>query len=280
MNLRVICLKSFGDFVIALRSVQRVTDNEFRPTIVAGYHLGSLAAALGVNDSISFVGDSKQVDVPAAYDVKRLGISTALRSLIELRHHLGSGNPTEIRLFDHLGWREKLLSRRAQSVGLPSSANIYRAYSEYFTQRGLCLAPQSALRRVNRGTAILIATSRIARKSLPKAVIADVLSRLIDSGFTAHVIVLDGEQIELPSGAPCKRLPKSFSSLIDAVSSADLVVSADSLPAHLGEYFCVPTFVVTPEPNTYWLPDSAFATNGWCTFDETSRLSIWLEQQS
>ena len=73
---------------------------------------------------------------------------------------------------------------------------------------------------------------------------------------------------------------RNFSSLIDAVSGSDLVVTADSLPGHLAEYLDVPAYVVSPKDNLYWLPLSCFTNGGWSRFeDEHAHPPAWLAKR-
>ena len=64
------------------------------------------------------------------------------------------------------------------------------------------------------------------------------------------------------------KVPRNFSAMANAIKKVDAVISADSMPAHMAEYFGVPVFVITPEPNRYWLPVSAFNNNFWCCFND------------
>jgi hypothetical protein len=111
---------------------------------------------------------------------------------------------------------------------------------------------------------------------MPAAVQAAIYASLVERGISATVLKLDGESVDIPKDLPTKLLPRSFLSLITSLRTADLIVSADSLPAHLGEYFGLPTFVVSPTPNPYWLPRQAFLTGATASFDALSPLTHWL----
>ena len=276
--LQLVCLKSFGDFVIALRSLQRVAGyaQSEQTVLLAGSHLRALANAMGSSTKLQFVGEGMDMQVPALYDVRRLGVSAAVRSLLALRRQLGPGSGAHVRLFDRVGWRERLLAGRSRALGLPAGPNIYIAYERGLEHAGLRLTPLATPSPRAGRRALIVPASRIADKALPREVIASTHAQLQEMGFDAHVLVLAGESVDLPGGAPVRHEPRNFSSLIEAIRSADLVVSADSLPAHLSEYFSVPTFVVTPQPNEYWMPHYAFATRGWCIFKELARLRPWV----
>ena len=121
--------------------------------------------------------------------------------------------------------------------------------------------------------------SRVTRKILPVNVIADLYQHLQDDAVSARVLLLEGEVVEVPPQVPIYRIERKFSALISALGHADLVVSADSLPAHIGEFLERPTFVVSPTPNPYWLPRDAYLLGGHGVFDDLSRLKPWLDLQ-
>jgi hypothetical protein len=107
-------------------------------------------------------------------------------------------------------------------------------------------------------------------------VIGRVVDQLGRAGLRPLVIALDGEKLDLPAGAPVRRIERNFGAVSAAVCSSALVVSADSVPAHLAEYFDVPTYVLSPAPNEYWLPLSSFLTRGWSLFGDEQALPPWL----
>jgi ADP-heptose:LPS heptosyltransferase len=283
MPLCVVALKAFGDFVIALSVVRRVLPRTDRlsPKIVASQHLRTLATSLDATSAVVFIGDVSWADVPAAFDVGKHGKASALRSLLELRRRLASIGDGCSLVFDRLGWRERFVGGRHTLIGLPlDSGNIYLAYEQALTDLGYALAAKEPLSHRPIQRAVIVPGSRIARKTLPVEVVAAFHAELGRRGILATVITLGGETVEVPSGARSLALPRNFDALVTTLRSADLVVSADSLSAHLGEHHGLPTFVSTPAPNRYWLPQSAYHLNGWATFDDFDSFPRWLERCS
>jgi ADP-heptose:LPS heptosyltransferase len=113
---------------------------------------------------------------------------------------------------------------------------------------------------------------------LPSEVIAQVHQQLAAQGVTAQVLLLEGEQVEVPRSVGLVRVPRQFSALMASLREADIVVSADSLPAHVGEHLGKPTFVISPAPNPYWLPRAAFLQGGHGVFGNLGNLDTWLER--
>jgi hypothetical protein len=279
----VLALKAFGDFTIALSALQRTrtAPDTPAPVLVAGEHLRALAAALGVEQQVRFIGDRSWRDVPAAFDVGKRGKRAALRSLLELRSEIASLGRDRTLVFDRVGWRETFISLHQRRLGLPvASDNIYAAYAQLFGalgDTGRSSAPRAT--PTSPRHAVLVPGSRIARKAVPARVSSAVQHALHARGIRTTAIRLEGEDVDIPPGLDTLTLPRDFSVLCDTLRRADLVISADSLSAHLGEYHQLPTFVLTPSPNTYWLPPAAFRDSAWARFDDLAAFAPWLDRQ-
>lgn len=281
MGTTIITLKAFGDFLIAYSALlrARAADSTADIQILAGEHVRQLGLALGVREGqVCYIGGSSLKDVPAAFDVRRRGPWAAWRSLAALRQAVHSSQPFLGQLvFDHMGLREQFISGGLPCIALPREVpNIYLAYDAHF------LAGTAPATRLEAGVgarrALIVAASRVPRKVLPREVIEQVHQKLADRGVAAKVLLLEGEQVEVPSSVGLVRVPRQFSTLIAILSETDIVVSADSLPAHIGEYLGKPTFVISPAPNPYWLPRAAFLQGGHGVFGNLGNLNTWLGQ--
>jgi hypothetical protein len=276
-------LKAYGDFVIALTSTRRVQRDARhpRPVILAGRHLEPLAAALAVDSDVRFIGDSAWTDVPAAFDVGKRGKVAAMRSLLDLRRRFDRLERSTL-LFDHMGMRECFIGARHVRVALPRrSRNIYLDYAQVFEDLGHGVAadpPLQAPRRPRR--AVIVPGSRIDRKILPADTIATIHARLAAAAIDAQVLLLEQELVEVPPHVPSSTLPRRFDVLSAALGDADLVISADSLAAHLAEFRRRPSFVVSRVENPYWLPRSAYLCGAHATFGDLRPLDAWLERQA
>lgn len=283
MPLYISALKSFGDFVIALSSVGRVQPQPEhpQPIVVAGRHLNALAVALGVAARIRFIGDETWTDVPAAFDIGRRGKVSAIRSMLVLRRWLSALDRGSALVFDQIGWRERFIGGSHQRIGLPrASDNIYLAYDSLLIGLGYEVAAKETAPNWPVQRAVIIPGARLAHKIMPTTVIAAIDAELRGRGIQATVITLDGETLEVPPGVCSMVLPRRFDALVATVKATDMVISADSLSAHLGEYHGLPTFVATPVPNQYWLPQLAYLSKGWATFDDLHPLRLWLNRCS
>jgi hypothetical protein len=275
----IVTLKAFGDFVIACNAIRRVqlTIGIDVPGIIAGEHVRSLASALGLDALVQFIGDKSWIDVPAAFDVRKRGIFSALMSLNDLHRRLGDFHSNNTLVFDNLGWREQFIGRGRVLESLPAeSGNIYIAYDRFFESLGVRFLNTTLKTKLAVSRAIIIPGARMAHRKIPAPVIKRIVAELHQLDIKTCVVVLDGESINLLEGIHVKKIPRSFDALIAAVQASELVISADSLPSHLSEFLGVPVFVSTPLPKPYWLPRSAYLENGWATFEDIYPLRNWL----
>jgi ADP-heptose:LPS heptosyltransferase len=91
-------------------------------------------------------------------------------------------------------------------------------------------------------------------------------------------LLFEDEAINSEISCPVVKIPKKFNSLVDKLREYYFVLSADSLPAHLAEFFILPIFVIGPRPNKYWLPQSSFEHNSCAVFDDLRPLRDWISR--
>lgn len=279
----LVSIKAFGDFVIAahaLRLVRQLPPDCADLKLLAGEHLKQLAEALRVESRVRFIPSGG--NYPGAYDVRAGGLVRALASLFRLRR-LFTALPRDCELiFDQSGWRERVLGSGYRHSSYVAAPNIYQATAATLRAAGYLLEEGRAGAGAASGygpgkTAAIFASSRLAHKTIPPGVVGRVVEQLGKVGLRPEVIALAGEKLDLPAGVPVRQVERNFSAVSAAISASALVVSSDSVPAHLAEYLGVPTYVLSPVPNEYWLPLSAFLTRGWSLFADDRTLPAWLE---
>ena len=165
MTFSIVTLKAFGDFVIACGSARAVQAGANRPQVVAGEYVRPLAAALGVESEVRFIGTqhgAPWTDVPAVFDVRKRGLPAAVRSLFELRAILGQLPPAWNLVFDHAGPRERLLCSHHPFHSLSKeTGNVYLAYRQFFTQQRLTVTPHTIARQFVPYNALLVPGARM-----------------------------------------------------------------------------------------------------------------------
>jgi ADP-heptose:LPS heptosyltransferase len=279
MPFSVVNLKAYGDFVIASGAIRRIKLSKTQevPNLIVGEHVRSLASSLNLKHTVEFIGGKNWNDVPAVFNIRKLGVLAAFKNIIEIRRSLHN-IPTDTQLiFDRLGWRERLLGGGFTVHELSrGDNNIYIAYDNFFKSLGFELSTETMVSRTLK-KAIIIPGARMSHRVIPAEVMSAINVEMTERSILTEVLILDGELFDLPANIRIKRIPRLFDRLVEEISNSDLVISADSLPSHLSEYLKIPIFVSTPKPKPYWLPLSSFKNNGWATFANTHQFKYWLE---
>lgn len=278
-----VSLRAFGDFVIASQAMRiaNAISSDRRVSLLAGEHLYPLAAALKIDSNVQYVASGSSI--PAIFDLRRCGVWEGFMSLMALRREFSVRTIKGRLIFDRWGWREMYFARNGPHAVLPKSPNIYCAYEEILLSAGFMLPggvnlPKRTVLDYARNKVIIVPHSRLSRKSIPMSVLRGLYKALKSKGVPCELIVFEEEDFDTFPDIPTRRIPRSFTSLIETILSASMVFSADSLSAHLAEYYQIPVFVCTPTPNIYWLPRSAFESCAWALFSEIDDTNISLER--
>lgn len=271
-QLAFVSLKAFGDFIIARWAIRRI---EIIPhegiSMIIGDHLAELDTALGSFRNSYFIEHNER-RVPALFDIKKIGISAGIQSAFRLRNLISKLNLPDgsILLFDKIGLRERFISSVYGYRSLPENKNIYLAYMQLLDFKFEVLIDRSANTHLKiHKTVGIFPGSRAPQRTLSETILGNLVSTCLTKGLQPTIFILDGENSNLPSVKEnIEIIPRSFAAMSNAVCSKDLVISADSMPAHMSEYFQKPVFVVSPVSNEYWLPLSSFIKEFWGLFDE------------
>lgn len=259
----IVAIKAFGDLVITLTALATNPALPSGTRLLLGEHLVPLADALTIPTPTIVVAHG-EAGVPAIYDIRRCGAPAALQSAWRLRRLFRAARP-EVLLFDRVGTRERWLAGSARTHALPPAENIYLAYAGAL---GSSTARPSTRPPAN-GIVGIFPGSRLASKNLPEPVVRTAIQAIADAGLIPRLLLLEGERPDLEgSGLPHEIVPRSFPAMIAAVGACGIVLSADSMPAHVAENRGIPVFVLSPVDNRYWLPLSAFTANRWALFSD------------
>jgi hypothetical protein len=273
--------KSFGDFVIVHSMLHRVEESaKANIRLIACSHLRALNEILPQDVAVT-VMDSGENRVPAVFDIKKCGAIAAAKSALSLRRRLQriERKNDELLAFDVLGARERFIAGRWPLVGPKSTAsNIYGTYARFLCDQEI---PTRAAPSATAETARLVGIfpeSRLAKKRLASPTLSVIVDRAATAQLDAKIFVLDGDRTVDRTRPGVIGISRNFESLAAAIRSVDFVISADSLPAHLAEYFNRPVFVASPFPNEYWLPHGCFTHQRWGIFANKARFSAALDR--
>lgn len=275
-NICFLQVKAFGDLVIANTVAERVrTEDQSYLTLAIGQHLLPLCDAITPKMRVVEL-ETAETGVPSIFDVRRNGVPAALKSAWQVRQAIARAPVARdsLILFDRLGRRERFLIGDRSAIGMETqTANIYQGYDAMLAAAGFNLKPIVPIASNSRRRVGIFPGSRLAIKNLPADLVADLLRVIDRAGSASELFLLDGERPDLEaSSLPYTIVPRQFTALRDAIASMDIVISADSLPAHLAESLQVPVFVLTPRPNEFWMPRSVWTQKRWCLFDDPHRL--------
>ena len=282
-----VSLKSFGDLVIANSCLKRI-DRPDRNMIsqLIGSHLAELNEVLGCDWEVALL-PARAPGVPAIFDVRKNGPLRALSSAIDLRRALKKADFKQETtfVFDNAGQRERFLASGRRILSLQKDAgNIYESYLSFFRQQSISFAPEMPAKDANGGGIGIFPGSRVARKNLSQALVRETLDICAASASNVTLYLLNGERPDLEeTDIPHQIVPRNFKAMSDAIRGCDMVVGADSMPAHIAEAYGRPVFVLSPVENSYWLPLSSFRRRNWALFSDDShiaRLEEFIASQS
>lgn len=251
-----LAFKSYGDTVIACHHLRRNPANE--DVLVCAEHLRPLVSALRYSGPIVWLNNGEQ-GVPALFDIRKHGALAAACSAYRLRRAIRSViTASDTLVFDRIGWRQRYLATGYQSVSIASSGqqNIYLDYELFLGGGGVSIeaaSPSVFPLRIG-----IFPDSRVKAKAIPEFLTEQIAEVLCTLGHDVRIV---------RAGPGCE--VDTFESLIASIDSFAAIVSADSLPAHLAEYFGRQAFVFSPIKNLYWLPKTALDMDGYSLFDES-----------
>jgi ADP-heptose:LPS heptosyltransferase len=280
--LNFVFIKGFGDFIIGAYFLKSLSqDDTIKIRILTTPRIAVLAAELRLPINLSIL-DLPGMDAPALFEVRRKGLFQAMKSGIEIKKAIGNlntQNPISGKLiFDKVSFREKYISTGHKIIGLPkNNDNIYQAYNKLMNQLHLKTRMRndrpSILNETNSEFIGIFPTSRAEEKDIPPSVLHK-LNQLFQREGNRLKIYLFPDQLERYKEVKnITAIPKDFSSLIEHIRAHQVIISADSLPAHLAQYFSIPVFVLTPKNNHYWLPIESFNKASYCNFDDILTLT-------
>jgi len=273
---KFICLKSFGDLVIVAHSINKYSKNKKNNQILISKHLLPITKILGSSLNIITIGN--KYDYPAIFNLKNSRISKIIYDFIYYIYFLHRNlllNDSVI--IDNNNIRYDLILPLTKKILIPYSKNIYISYAKFFNFDIYNLNNKL----INYNSKLNIAIfpdSRIDLKKLSLSLIEVIRKKISKFDINFYVYMYT----DLKNKDKYKNNFNvinyfSFNELSDIIQDNDIVISSDSLPAHLAEFFEKPVFVISPFRNEYWLPFSSFINRYWCTFNELVDNSNYLD---
>lgn len=254
--LDLVSVKGFGDMVIALTCLKQVRSDALgQVRMLIGRHLQPLYEALAPDVSACSIDHAD--DGPAAlFQARSRRMSDVLRSAVSLRRSLGGacGRPGTL-VFDEFDIRHRFLALGRSAKCLPERDNLYRAWHDFLVGEDLARAECFQLPTASGNRLHIFPGAREEERRFSVDLLRKIVEHADQAGIQSKIFTVAGEMPHLSGlGLPLEDMPRDFYCTMAAVRSADLVVSADSMTAHLSEYLSKPVFVLWPRQKYFWLP--------------------------
>lgn len=264
-----ISVKSYGDFIIASNALR--ANGSHSDSLLCGSHLRPLMTAIDYKGNIEWL-ETGGDNVPAFFDVRKFGILSAIASGVTL-HRLINEHvaANDLLVFDRLGWRQNFLAGLKLKAHIATGkTNIYLDYEQFLSKdvNNRVELPVKNVTKIG-----IFPDSRLAKKQLGPTLVSKIFHDLIKLGCDPQVVYVGSNPTRLGIN---NSVVNGFDALIDRVRDFDIIISADSLPAHLAEYFEKPVFVISPVNNNYWLPKSAFLNGRFSLFCDVRKCTDWV----
>ena len=253
-NIIYLHYRSFGDLVINKYC------RSFVRGLIAEDHLSSnleeLYKVLSPQENYQLL---QIYDVPPYISVKKSSFYPVVKSFFELQRNISRvsrDRKNSVVFLDNKRILQDFFMRsstftphRLKNVYL-SHLQAYRDFGFVVDDPNLCLETGGSLIKV-------FPHSRVGKKSIPEKLLLQLSREFHRLNLCYKVIYLEGEKsADFPHNH--EFIPRSFSSLNHSILESRLVVTCDSLPAHLGNLNMRPTFVLTRNREKYWLPLSTY----------------------
>jgi hypothetical protein len=306
MKKAIVFLRSFGDFTIAisvLRKSASLQDHVFYASVHLEPLYNDLKAALpDIELNIQFIDFGIKKKIFGYFTNKHSVELHSFKELMNLRRWL-KGEGLGVERFRGLGIKGEGLGvegfrglgrsgiqlffeqRRKQWMIAPflgssfpyihkKSKNIYDSYLVHFGVASEMLAfqtpPTTAIH-----TILVLPESRKKSKSFQPSFIHELASSLMKQGFEVTTAFFKNIQT-VPVGKVATH--DSFTDLIRLIQAADLVITADSLPAHLSQLLHRPHFVCYEGmPNPEWLTPYAIKTKAFGVLGDVARILEFIQ---
>jgi hypothetical protein len=227
---------AYGDFVVDCYATSKIT---FDYKIIAPNYLRVIANEIDYKNNIYFIDIGPSNIPPDNFNINQKGLYSAIKSTFDIRNSLSAYPNDSMIYYHHNDFRWRLINYpRKFNYIREKHQDIYEAYDKLFNLPSI--TPES----FNPESYIYIfPESRQKWKTLPTHILNKLIKILTryDLNFK---IILHRDDVYFDSRYVLK--VSSISELVSKIKEAGAVISVDSLPAHLANYFNKNLFIYTP----------------------------------
>jgi|SaaInlStandDraft_4_1057021.scaffolds.fasta_scaffold18590_2 ADP-heptose:LPS heptosyltransferase len=246
-------------------------------SLLVAKHLREIIDAIGYSGDVAYLDIDFQQIPPALFNLKNnfksISVGPIFRDAIQLRKIFSDGQYSKI-VANSPSIRWKMLSLGVDVEYLPDSGrNIYERYERLAKAQVFPIISRSSTNEIKQVG--IFPDSRQVHKNFPITTLLEIVDNVRLFGFEPFVVLTPGSSIDanLISKTCDTRKVSSLTDLCSLIQMSSVVITADSLPAHVSEYYNVIPFVIYRQVNYKYLPISSMK-NGWFgTFDDFSSLA-------
>jgi len=274
--MNIVVLRSYGDYVILLNSLRSTTIKHPIHLIVSS-HLQSLHEALKLdfpnNIHISFDDFKIQNGIFSFFTNKHFFSLGTITELILLKQYF-KNKKKETYFVEHR--QKSLLLQFIIGIKLKfiyHKKNVYNSFNKFFeVQPFLNQDPSYTLN--SSSTVIIFPDSRKKNKTVDQKTILKLVM-ILNQKKIQYKIANFSAGIENKKGISDEIGYSNFLDLVEIITKADFIISSDSLPVHIAEFYHKPHWILyNHKINTNWLTPSASSSNYYSTFEQTNLINI------
>lgn len=264
---------AFGDFLIDCHFMRLARPGR---QLLAASYLRPLAEAIEYSGPIRYFDMSAKDIPPSLFNARRASLAAIWGSLVRMRRGiLDATDERDVVTVPHrdIRWRLACAPRRMNALRRKHE-NIYLAYCAHLGLdiERLVIPIDTTCREL-----LIFPDSRQTSKQIPESTLNAVTAANTRAGIRTVIIRArppDPVRVDPDGEFSLWGLP----ALVESIRNAEAIVSADSLPGHLAEYFKRPAFILTPYANESMMPLSVLLRQRWCRFDDLSAYERWINQ--
>lgn len=274
--MHVLVLRSYGDYIILLNSISHSTLKD-RIKIITSRHLEPLHEAIGFNFSNNFEFIFKDFGIKKGilrYFTNRYFFSlNTILEIVKLKKDINQLSTKEGHIYlEHKSRKQLLnflLSKRTRHIY--TNGNVYDAFKEFFKanfdNNHFNLPESKKLNKV-----LIFPDSRMQNKVID-ATTMKLLTNNLKNLNVDYKIAKFSNINNIDNKADDIIAYKDFKELVTLVNNCDFIISSDSLPVHIAEFFEKPHLILyNRKINHNWLTPFAIKHKMYSTFENASIL--------
>jgi ADP-heptose:LPS heptosyltransferase len=263
-NICVLSALAFGDFIIDCNFLKH------KPEIIIltpSYNKELCDLICPVNKVVFF--NLKKTNIPPLlFNLKSFKIYGILTSWFELTKAINFFKKEYNIIFNSDSYKWKIINFLGPFNYIrKKEENIYDSYELFIGQKKSTSTRQNKVNAIN-----IFPDSRQESKSIPNYTLLDICT-ILNKNKIKFIIYSNRISKDLDNLISIN----SLTELIEIIKDSEAVISADSLPIHLSEYYGVTNFVIAPKINKQLFPNNILKNKNWATFGNLSKFSNWIQ---